>query len=136
MNKHMNERPQSFRKVNKNTKVSKEIENIVFKCLEKNKNKRPHSIDELRSLLQRADYSTTKKHTTYASAGVLAIILSILVIPLVIYTFFLSKKQEENISAKSGMVLFPSENKKYPYLQGIQTTREMSFREVNPLIHH
>mgnify|MGYP001604200639 FL=1 len=114
MNKHMNERPQSFRKVNKNTKVSKEIENIVFKCLEKNKNKRPHSIDELRSLLQRADYSTTKKHTTYASAGVLAIILSILVIPLVIYTFFLSKKQEENISAKSGMVLFPSENKKIP----------------------
>jgi serine/threonine protein kinase len=118
MNKHMNERPQSFRKVNKNTKVSKEIENIVFKCLEKNKNKRPHSIDELRSLLQRADYSTTKKHTTYASAGVLAIILSILVIPLVIYTFFLSKKQEENISAKSGMVLFPNENKKIPVSPG------------------
>jgi len=118
MNKHMNERPQSFRKVNKNTKVSKEIENIVFKCLEKNKNKRPHSIDELRSLLQRADYSTTKKHTTYARAGVLAIILSILVIPLVIYTFLLSKKQEENISAKSGMVLFPNVNKKIPVSPG------------------
>ena len=118
MNKHMNERPQSFRKVNKNTKVSKEIENIVFKCLEKNKNKRPHSIDELRSLLQRADYSTTKKHTTYARAGVLAIILSILVIPLVIYTFFLSKKQEENISAESGMVLFPNVNKKIPVSPG------------------
>src|SRR4030067_2318795 len=114
MNKHMNERPQPFRKVNKNTKVSKEIENIVFKCLEKNKNKRPHSIDELRSLLQRADYSTTKKHTTYTSAGVLAIILSTLVIPLVIYTFFLSKKQEENISAKSGIALFPNVNKKIP----------------------
>jgi len=114
MNKHMNERPQSFRKVNKNTKVSKEIENIVFKCLEKNKNKRPHSIDEFRLLLQRADYSTTKKHTTYTSAGVLAIILSTLVIPLVIYTFFLSKKQEENISAKSGVALFPNVNKKIP----------------------
>ena len=114
MNKHMNERPQSFRKVNKNTKVSKEIENIVFKCLEKNKNKRPHSIDEFRLLLQRADYSTAKKHTTYTSAGVLAIILSTLVIPLVIYTFFLSKKQEENISAKSGVALFPNVNKKIP----------------------
>src|SRR3989338_7656886 len=114
MNKHMNERPQSFRKLNKDLKIPKYIEEIIFKCLEKNKNKRPHSIDEFRLLLQRADYSTTKKHTTYTSAGVLAIILSTLLIPLVIYTFFLSKKQEENISAKSGVALFPNVNKKIP----------------------
>ena len=114
MNKHMNERPHLFRKVNKNTKVSKEIENIVFRSFKKIKIKRPHSIDELRSLLQRADYSYYQKHTTYASAGVLAINPVYLGNSVSnIHSSFLSK-QEENISAKSGMVLFPSENKKIP----------------------
>src|SRR3989339_613659 len=112
MNKHLNERPQPFGKVNKISKISKDIEAIVIKCLEKNKNKRPHSIDELKLLLQRADYSTTKKHTTYARAGVLAIILSTLVIPLVIYTFFLSKKQEEKLTATSGIVRYHKMDKK------------------------
>jgi len=95
MNKHLNERPPPFRKRNRNSEISKEIENIIFKCLEKNKNKRPHSIDELKLLLQEAEVSTTKKITTYAKAGVLAAILAITTIPLVLYVFFLSNKQEQ-----------------------------------------
>ena len=52
MNKHLNEKPPPFR-VKQKFKNPKNIENIVFKCLEKNKEKRPQSIDELRLLLQK-----------------------------------------------------------------------------------
>ena len=112
MNKHLNERPQPFRKVNKNLESSKKIENIIFKCLEKNKNKRPHSIDELKLLLQEAEDSATKKITTYAKAGVLAAILAILTIPLMLYVFFLSNKHEEKLTATSGIVRYHKVDKK------------------------
>ncbi|MEK7788791.1 MAG: serine/threonine-protein kinase, partial [Planctomycetota bacterium] len=102
MNKHLNERPPPFRKINKNLESSKIIENIIFKCLEKNKNKRPHSIDELKLLLQEAEDSASKKITTYAKVGVLAAILAILTIPFIVYVFFLSNKHEEKLTATSG----------------------------------
>jgi len=104
MNKHLNERPQPFRKRNRNSEISKKIENIIFKCLEKNKNKRPHSIDELKLLLQEAEVSAAKKITTYAKAGVLAAILAILTISLTLYVFFLSNKHEEKLTDTSGIV--------------------------------
>ena len=112
MNKHLNERPQPFRKVNKSSKISKDIEAIVIKCLEKNKNKRPRSIDELKSLLQTAEYSTSKRFTPYARAGVLAAILAILTIPLILYVFFLSNKHEEKLTATSGIVRYHKVDKK------------------------
>ena len=112
MNKHLNERPQPFRKRNRNSEISKKIENIIFKCLEKNKNKRPHSIDELKLLLQEAEVSATKKITTYAKAGVLAGILAILTIPLMLYVFFLSNKHEEKLTATSGIVRYHKMDKK------------------------
>ena len=111
MNKHLNERPQPFRKVNKSSKISKDIEAIVIKCLEKNKNKRPRSIDELKSLLQTAEYSTSKRFTPYARAGVLAAILAILTIPLILYIFFLSNKHED-YTATSGIVRYHKVDKK------------------------
>lgn len=104
MNKHLNERPQPFRKRNRNSEISKKIENIIFKCLEKNKNKRPRSIDELKLLLQEAEVSAAKKITTYAKAGVLAAILAILTISLTLYVFFLSNKHEEKLTDTSGIV--------------------------------
>ncbi len=94
MNKHLNERPQPFRKVNRNSEISKKFENIIFKCLEKNKNKRPHSIDDLKLLLQEAEGSASKKITIYAKAGILAAILTILIIPVMLFIFFLSNKSE------------------------------------------
>ncbi|MBI2471863.1 MAG: protein kinase [Planctomycetes bacterium] len=94
MNKHLNERPQPFRKRSRNSGISKRIENIVFKCLEKNKHKRPSSIDELKLLLQEAEVSAPKKFTIYAKAGILAAILVILTIPAMVYIFFLSNKSE------------------------------------------
>ena len=112
MNKHLNERPQPFRKVNKSSKISKDIEAIVIKCLEKNKNKRPRSIDELKSLLQTAEYSTSKRFTPYARASVLAAILAILTIPLILYVFFLSNKHEEKLTATSGIVRYHKVDKK------------------------
>ncbi len=111
MNKHLNERPQPFKKVNKSSKISKDIEAIVIKCLEKNKNKRPLSIDELKSLLQTAEYSTSKRFTPYARAGVLAAILAILTIPLILYVFFLSNKHED-YTATSGIVRYHKVDKK------------------------
>jgi len=112
MNKHLNERPQPFRKVNKSSKISKDIEAIVIKCLEKNKNKRPRSIDELKSLLQTAEYSTSKRFTPYARASVLAAILAILTIPLILYVFFLPNKHEEKLTATSGIVRYHKVDKK------------------------
>ena len=112
MNKHLNERPPPFRKINKNSEISKKIENIIFKCLEKNKNKRPHSIDELKLLLQEAKDSASKKITTYAKVGVLAAILAILTIPFIVYVFFLSNKHEEKLTATSGIVRYHKVDKK------------------------
>src|SRR3989339_551879 len=111
MNKHLNERPQPFGKVNKISKISKDIEAIVIKCLEKNKNKRPHSIDELKLLLQTAEHFTSKRFTTYARASVLAAILAILTIPLILYVFFLSNKHED-YTATSGIVRYHKVDKK------------------------
>lgn len=112
MNKHLNERPPPFRKINKNLESSKIIENIIFKCLEKNKNKRPRSIDELKLLLQEAGDSASKKITTYAKVGVLAAILAILTIPFIVYVFFLSNKHEEKLTATSGIVRYHKVDKK------------------------
>lgn len=112
MNKHLNERPPPFRKISKNSEISKKIENIIFKCLEKNKNKRPHSIDELKLLLQEAGDSASKKITTYAKVGVLAAILAILTIPFIVYVFFLSNKHEEKLTATSGIVRYHKVDKK------------------------
>lgn len=112
MNKHLNERPPPFRKINKNSEISKKIENIIFKCLEKNKNKRPHSIDELKLLLQGVEVSASKKITTYAKVGVLAAILAILTIPFIVYVFFLSNKHEEKLTATSGIVRYHKVDKK------------------------
>ncbi|MDO8142871.1 MAG: hypothetical protein Q6358_15340, partial [Candidatus Brocadiales bacterium] len=60
----------------------------------KNKNKRPHSIDDLKLLLQEAEGSASKKFTIYAKAGILAAILTILIIPVMLFIFFLSNKSE------------------------------------------
>ncbi len=94
MNKHLNEKPQSFRKLNRNSKVPKNIENIIFKCLEKNKEKRPQSIDELKLLLQKvkspnALFTNFTKTTAFTIPAILAV-------SLVLYMVFLSKERKIN----------------------------------------
>ena len=114
MNKHMNERPQSFRKVNKNTKVSKEIENIVFKCLEKIKIKDPIQLMNSGRYYKGQTILLPKNIQPMPVPGVLAIILSILVIPLVIYTFFLSKKKKKTFLLRVVWFYFRVKTKKIP----------------------
>ena len=92
MNKHLNEKPPPFRKLNKNLKIPKNIENIVFKCLEKNKEKRPQSIDELRLLLQKVERPNTI-FTNFTKTSIL-IIPAILVLSLALYILFLPKERE------------------------------------------
>jgi serine/threonine protein kinase len=132
MNKHLNERPQPFRKVNKSSKISKDIEAIVIKCLEKNKNKRPRSIDELKSLLQTAEYSTSKRFTPYARASVLAAILAILTIPLILYVFFLSNKHEEKLTATSGIVRYHKVDKKIHIAQKNTNDSDRTLNKQEP----
>lgn len=92
MNKHLNEKPPPFRKLNKNLKIPKNIENIVFECLEKNKEKRPQSIDELRLLLQKVERPNTI-FTNFTKTSIL-IIPAILVLSLALYILFLPKERE------------------------------------------
>ncbi|MFN3533538.1 MAG: protein kinase domain-containing protein, partial [Candidatus Brocadia sp.] len=96
MNKHLNEKPQPFRKFHKNLKIPKYIENIIFYCLEKNTDKRPQSIDELKSLLQRGKCRSRLHFGHYSKNNLLIIIPAFLSIPLAIYLFLLPKEYKEN----------------------------------------
>ncbi len=85
MNKHLTENPQPFYKFNKNLKIPKQMEKAVFRCLEKNPDNRPQSIDELKSLLQKAtslDGQRTKRIRTRPMVALfssLAIFLAVFV---------------------------------------------------------
>jgi serine/threonine protein kinase len=94
MNKHLNDRPKPFRKLNKDLKIPKYIEEIIFKCLEKNEDKRPQSVDELKSLLQKSNI-TNVKLTNYTKFLVPAVIITI-TLPLSIYMLF-QKEENTNI---------------------------------------
>ena len=98
MNKHLNDRPKPFRKLNKDLKIPKYIEEIIFKCLEKNEDKRPQSVDELKSLLQKSNI-TNVKLTNYTKFLVPAVIITI-TLPLSIYMLF-QKEENTNIEHNS-----------------------------------
>ncbi len=106
MNKHLNEKPQPFRKLNKNLKIPKYIENVIFQCLEKKMNKRPQSVDEVKSLLQKVKCSTSLNLTNYFKSALFVIITIFLSISLVYYLYFLRKGQEKNIPISNNTALF------------------------------
>ncbi|OQZ03399.1 MAG: hypothetical protein B6D34_07860 [Candidatus Brocadia sp. UTAMX1] len=96
MNKHLNEKPTPFRKLGKKVEIPKYIEYVIFKCLEKNKDKRPRSVDELRSLLQNEKGDTRSMFAKYSNRPVLVMILISLMIPLSLYKFYWPRWQTEN----------------------------------------
>lgn len=98
MNKHLNDRPKPFRKLNKDLIIPKYIEEIIFKCLEKNEDKRPQSVDELKSLLQKSN-TTNAKLTNYTKFLVPAVIITI-TLPLSIYMLF---QKEENTKIEQNL---------------------------------
>lgn len=100
MNKHLNEKPQPFKKANKHLKIPKCIENIVFKCLEKNRDKRPQSIDELTSLLRKAK---NPGRTNYIKTRGFVMGILFLTIPLAIYLFFPPEKRTNNNTAMNSI---------------------------------
>lgn len=106
MNKHLNEKPRPFRRLHKKLKIPKDIENIVFHCLEKNKEKRPQSIDELKSLLQRGKSNTGIKLTNYSKGSLLIIISTFLSILLALFLFYLPKKNKNNTTIPTPVVHF------------------------------
>ncbi|KKO18845.1 MAG: hypothetical protein DCC43_07885 [Candidatus Brocadia sp.] len=97
MNKHLHAKPLPFRRLNKKLAVPPYIERIILKCLEKNKDKRPQSVDELKSLLQNEQSSTTSIFSTYPSRTVLVMILILLLIPLTLYPFFWPGRDKKDI---------------------------------------
>lgn len=94
MNKHLNKKPQPFRKLNNKLKIPKYLENIVFLCLEKNKDKRPQSIDELKSLLQKRKCSAKLKFANYSKSSALIIFFTSVPTALVFSLFFLPKEHK------------------------------------------
>lgn len=106
MNKHLNEKPPPFRKVHPKIEIPKYIERIIFDCLEKNKDKRPQSVDELKSLLQSGKNSARLKITNYSKSSILGIILIVLSIPLAFYAYLMSKEQKENTAIPNNLVSF------------------------------
>ncbi len=98
MNKHINEKPKSFRKLDKKLEIPKYIEHIIFKCLEKDKEKRPQSVDELKSLLQNEKDIIKSTFSNYSSRPVLVMILIFLLLPLSLYTFFWSGRNKKNMT--------------------------------------
>lgn len=85
MNKHLTESPQPFHKFNKNLKIPKHLEKVVFRCLEKKPDNRPQSIDELKSLLQKAKNqdgqpaNLTRPRSLVVSFSILAIFLAVFI---------------------------------------------------------
>jgi serine/threonine protein kinase len=100
MNKHLHEKPPHFNKVNKSLKIPLVIENIVFKCLEKKKEKRPQSIDELALLLKNAQNSKLNR-TRYAKVKLAVTVLVSLTISSITYLFFLSHQYKDTIPDKT-----------------------------------
>lgn len=96
MNKHLHEKPPPFRRIRKDLRIPKYIENIIFYCLEKNTDKRPQSVDELRSLLQKGKCTTRLHLAHYSINNLLIIIPAFLSIPLALYVFLLPKEYKEN----------------------------------------
>lgn len=96
MNKHVNERPTPFRKLGKNLEIPRYLEHVVFKCLEKNREKRPQSIDELKSLLQNEHGSTTPIFTVFFRRPAFIIIFIFLLAALSISQFYWHREQKEN----------------------------------------
>ncbi len=94
MNKHLNEKPLPFRKLNKKLLIPKYIENVIFSCLEKNRGKRPQSVDELKLLLQKVKNPHIK--LTRPQKSNVLVISTILTVPLIIYFFHLSKKYKSS----------------------------------------
>lgn len=117
MNKHLNEKPPPFRKMHQKIEIPKYIEHIIFDCLEKNKDKRPQSVDELKSLLQSGKSSFRLKFTNYSKSSRLGIILIFLSIPLALYTYLVSKEQKENTAVPNNLVSFLDAYKGTPVFQ-------------------
>lgn len=96
MNKHVNEKPTPFRKLGKKLEIPKYIEHVIFKCLEKNRDKRPQSVDELKALLQNEKGSTKSTFEIYFSRLVLISILIFLLVTLSLYRFIWSPEQQKH----------------------------------------
>lgn len=93
MNKHLQEKPPPFRRFHHDVKIPKYLENIILCCLEKNSDKRPQSIDELKSLLLQKKKCSTALHLAHHSKNRLFIIIpAFLSIPLVLYIFLFPKE--------------------------------------------
>ncbi|MCF6155535.1 MAG: serine/threonine protein kinase [Candidatus Brocadia sp.] len=131
MNKHLNEKPQSFRKLHKNLKIPKYLENIIFCCLEKNKNKRPQSIDELKSLLQRGKCSTKLQLAHYSKNNLLIIIPTILSIPLVLYVFFFPEEYKKTTTIPRKSVHIPDSFRETNRAQKNDNTKRQKTRDNN-----
>lgn len=111
MNKHVNEKPLPFRKLNKKLLIPKYIENIIFMCLEKNRDKRPQSVDELKLLLHKVKNPHIKLTSSQKSS--VLVISTILTVPLIIYFFHLSKKYKSS-TAISDTIPFHHVRKEIP----------------------
>ncbi|TVM03949.1 MAG: hypothetical protein CV087_02745 [Candidatus Brocadia sp. WS118] len=96
MNKHLNEKPIPFRKLDKKLEIPKYIEHVIFKCLEKNKDKRPRSVDELKSLLQNENGRVKSTFANYSSRPVFVMMLVFLSFPLMLYKFYWPGGEKEN----------------------------------------
>lgn len=98
MNKHINEKPKPFRKLGKKLEIPKYLEHIIFKCLEKDKDKRPQSVDELKTLLQNEKDVIKSTFSNYSSRTVLVMILIFLLLPWSLYTFLWSGRNKKNMT--------------------------------------
>lgn len=104
MNKHLNEKPLPFRKLNKNLMVPKYIEDVIFKCLEKNRDRRPQSVDALKLLLQK--FKTLHIKPISPTKSSVLVISTILTVPLIIYFFHLSKKYKNSTATSDGVPFY------------------------------
>lgn len=142
MHKHVNEKPMPFRKLGKKLEIPKYLEHIVFKCLEKNKDKRPQSVDELKSLLQNEKGNTKSTSAIYFSRPTFVMILIFLLTTLSLYKFYWSHKQKENIPIPANSVplhkTFSPETSEFqkndiPHRQAVPDTavKKFSDKEIN-----
>lgn len=136
MNKHLNEKPPPFRKMHPKIEIPKYMEHIIFDCLEKNRDKRPQTVDELKSLLQSRKSSARLRFTNYSKSSMFGIILIFLSIPLAFYTYLVSKEQKENTAIPNNLVSFPDAHKDTTVFQEndndtLQTTWDKSFEKVS-----
>lgn len=130
MNKHLNEKPLPFRKLNKTLMIPKYLENVIFACLEKNRDRRPQSVDDLTFLLKK----TKGPHVKFTNSPRSSVLLisTILTVPLMIYFFHLSKKHK-NSTAVSGATPFHNVRKEIQVSRNNTNNHEDTVLKKEPL---